>query len=235
MWSHEFLQRGGDGLIKYILKFSKEGKIKYVSHLDTMRIFKRAFRRASISLLYSKGYNPHPRISIAQPLSLGFESTGEYLEFETDMNYEISYIGKRLSCTLPSGIAVLDCRKVDRKKSVSSLVSWASYEISYNNGCIDMDLDSFMKKEHIFVNKKSKSGRDIRIDIRPLIFEFKIIGNEKRLKFSVIIRAGGDAYLNPIMLLKAIFDYNDKHFDDVYASIKRLDLFDMDMTPLMYL
>lgn len=68
---------------RYLLKFSKEKNLKYISHLDLLRVFQRAFKRAHIRLRYSQGFNPHAKIGFGQPLSLGSESTGEYMEFET--------------------------------------------------------------------------------------------------------------------------------------------------------
>ena len=68
---------------KYIIEFSKTGTICYTSHLDLMRIFKRVFKRTGIALAYSQGFNPHPKMGFAQPLSLGYWGMEEYIEFET--------------------------------------------------------------------------------------------------------------------------------------------------------
>lgn len=65
---------------RFVLEFSKQGYIKYISHLDMLRLFKRTFKRAGIPLDYSKGFNPHPRMSFAQPLSLGYTSKQELIK-----------------------------------------------------------------------------------------------------------------------------------------------------------
>ena len=65
---------------KYVLKFTKDGYAKYTSHLDLLRFFKRAFRKSGIALSYSQGFNPHPKLGFAQPLSLGYASSCELLE-----------------------------------------------------------------------------------------------------------------------------------------------------------
>ena len=65
-------------MYKYTIVFSKTGLVKYISHLDMLRLFKRAFRRAGIELAYSQGFNPHPKMGFAQPLSLGYEAEAEY-------------------------------------------------------------------------------------------------------------------------------------------------------------
>ena len=69
--------------MKYIIEFSKTGIICYTSHLDIMKVFKRAFKRAGIDIAYSQGFNPHPKMGFAQPLSLGYWGLQEYVEFET--------------------------------------------------------------------------------------------------------------------------------------------------------
>ena len=69
--------------MKYVIKFEKTGVICYTSHLDILKVFKRSFKRADIRLDYSKGFNPHPKMGFAQPLSLGYSGYCEYLEFET--------------------------------------------------------------------------------------------------------------------------------------------------------
>ena len=74
--------------MKYIIEFQKTGVICYTSHLDIMKVFKRAFKRADIALAYSQGFNPHPKMGFAQPLSLGYWSMQEYIEFETSAEYD---------------------------------------------------------------------------------------------------------------------------------------------------
>ena len=71
-------------MIRYIMQFSKTGTSCYISHLDLVRVFHRAFKRAGIKLEYSKGFNPHPKMGFAQPLSLGYTGMREYIEFETE-------------------------------------------------------------------------------------------------------------------------------------------------------
>ena len=68
---------------RYVARFEKGGYTKYISHLDLLRVFKRAFKVMGLDIRYSNGYNPHPKMSFAQPLSLGYSSLCEYLEFET--------------------------------------------------------------------------------------------------------------------------------------------------------
>ena len=94
---------------KYIIGFSKTGTICYTSHLDLMRIWKRAFKRTGIALAYSQGFNPHPKMGFAQPLSLGYWGMEEYIEFETQVEYTADQLLQRLAPGLPEGIELKQC------------------------------------------------------------------------------------------------------------------------------
>ena len=94
---------------KYIISFSKTGTICYTSHLDLMRIWKRAFKRTGIALAYSQGFNPHPKMGFAQPLSLGYWGMEEYIEFETQVEYTADQLLQRLAPGLPEGIELKQC------------------------------------------------------------------------------------------------------------------------------
>ena len=94
---------------KYIISFSKTGTICYTSHLDLMRIWKRAFKLTGIALAYSQGFNPHPKMGFAQPLSLGYWGMEEYIEFETLDEYTADQLLQRLAPGLPEGIELKQC------------------------------------------------------------------------------------------------------------------------------
>ena len=74
--------------MKYIIEFRKTGVMCFTSHLDIMKVFKRSFKRGGIKLAYSQGFNPHPKMGFAQPLSLGYEGLSEFIEFETAKEYD---------------------------------------------------------------------------------------------------------------------------------------------------
>ena len=86
------------------MKFLKDEEVKYISHLDLMRTFQRAMRRAKIPMVYSAGFNPHPEMSFAQALSLGIASVGEYLDIKTKDNINIRELKDKLNNVLPTGL-----------------------------------------------------------------------------------------------------------------------------------
>ena len=81
---------------RYVIKFSKMGYVKYTSHLDLLRTFKRAFKKTQLGLRYSQGFNPHPKMGFAQPLSLGYASRCELIEFELSEPCETAEILRRM-------------------------------------------------------------------------------------------------------------------------------------------
>ena len=106
------------------LLFSKTGRAKYISHLDLMRTFQRAFARAGISIRHTEGFNPHPFVSIALPLSVGYSSECEILEFGLLEGTPYEAVPERLTAAMPEGIVVHDCYPAQRKMKELAFVNY---------------------------------------------------------------------------------------------------------------
>ena len=100
-------------MAKYVIEFAKTGTICYTSHLDLMRIFKRVFKRTATPLAYSQGFNPHPKMGFAQPLSLGYWGMEEFFECETEGEWEPDQLLQRLAEGMPEGIELKRCLPAD--------------------------------------------------------------------------------------------------------------------------
>lgn len=127
---------------KYIIEFSKTGTICYTSHLDLMRIFKRAFKRTGIALAYSQGFNPHPKMGFAQPLSLGYQGLEEYIEFETAEEWPEDQLLQRLGAGLPEGIELkraLDAEHLTKTLAAHTEAAQYLIEIPVEEGGDDED------------------------------------------------------------------------------------------------
>ena len=117
-------------MYKYAVKFSKTGTICYTSHLDIMRLFNRTIKRAGIKLAYSQGFNPHPKMVFAQPLSLGHTGLNEYIEIETTEDHEPGYIAEKLSELMPPGLDIKGCeRMAEGRKTLAAMTVAAEYMI----------------------------------------------------------------------------------------------------------
>lgn len=214
---------------KYILKYNKTGYLKYISHLDLMRLFHRAFKRADIKLKYSNGYNPHPKMVIAQPLSLGYESTAEYLEIDTWDDFDQDIILKRLNNILPNGIVIKTCKNLANfSKTLAALVEYAEYQIKidYNDPIRFENLRSFLSAPEILVEKyQHKSNTTKIIDIKPLIKSFSYKINDNNIILNTIIRSGSSQNLNPEHFILGVMKHCDIEIENCSINITRTEIF----------
>lgn len=209
---------------RYALKFSKEGTMRYISHLDLFRLFKRSFKRSGIRLQHSQGFNPHPKMSFAQPLSLGYTSSCEYLEFETREPYGAEEIMDKLNSVLPEGVSVLSCEELPAAgKSLAALTEYASYEVRFpldnrfvapsvesDRTCVDSEPDitvlteRFLARDRIMITKhQKKSGKELEVDIKPMIAEFSGQVDNKIITLTMKLAAGSTSNLSPEAVLDA--------------------------------
>ena len=201
--------KGVFALNKLRARFLKGDEVKYISHLDTLRTFERAVRRADIPIAYSQGFNPRQQMSFGLPLSVGVTSNAEYVDIEMEVEISIQEFVQRLNNNLPKGFRVLDAEYVNATESLMASVRVASYEITVNSvnkmtvEQINQCISSFMQEETIFVEKEAK-GKIKKIDIRPYIFEFDIIELDKEIfKIKLTLSAGSIFNLKPDLVIKA--------------------------------
>lgn len=219
---------------RYLIKFKKEGTIRFISHLDLMRVFQRAFKRADVRIEYSKGFSPHPKLSIAQPLSLGFSSTGEYLEVELEKTANEYRLIKILNDVMPAGLELVKCSSLDeRTKSLAALVEYAKYDIAFSlKKKIELDyfrerLDAYTGEEHLNVTKvQKKSGKEKVMDIKSLIHSFDVISFDGlHCKVSCIIKTGSNDNLNPELFMKHFTGYIGQSIEKDEMTICRRELY----------
>ena len=112
----------------YRIKFTKGEEVKFIGHLDVMRLFQRAIKRANLPVAYSQGFNPHQLLSFANPLTLGTTSEGEYGDFEMAEKIEPTLIMAELNKVLPNGVRVLDSVLITQKTdSAMAAIDGAKY------------------------------------------------------------------------------------------------------------
>lgn len=224
------------------VKFTKKGYLKYISHLDMMRLFQRAFRRGNIPIKYSQGFNPQPKLSIANPLALGIESEEEFMDIELYEKISEKEFIKIMNKELPEGIKILDARYVDDKNVVSSIVGWSYYEISVKSNNVkdinflEAKINEWLRKDEIILErtryKKGKEIKDIR-NIRPLIGNVNLVKDDKNInedieyiiKFRCLLRTGDSGNLKPRDFLSAVDNYLNLDMEIEMADIKRLSMY----------
>lgn len=189
--------------------FEKTGNAVYISHLDLMRLFQRAFKRADLPLTHTKGFNPRPSVSIALPLSLGVSSHCELLDFDLeDPHISCDEMKTRLSKNLISGIRVLDVYENGGKlKNLAFLECSVSME--YDKGIpedAEAKLNALFSQEEIIVEKKSKNGVGEQ-NIAPMIRRITV---DKTHSQELTLRAlicCQNPTLNPTQLHAAVCKY----------------------------
>ncbi|MCI8631456.1 MAG: DUF2344 domain-containing protein [Firmicutes bacterium] len=221
---------------KYIILFEKSGYIKYTSHLDMMRLFKRLIRKCGIKLAYSQGFNPHPKMSFALPLALGYTGKNEILEIETSEKYDNNFIASSLNSAAPEGIRITDIIENNNgsNKTVASAVYAGEYvaEIPLTNANdaallnITDKTKEFLLQPAIMVEKvQKKTGKTFEIDIKPLInsLDANLINN--KLIMTINIAQGSTATLSPELLLTVFCKFINLDFDRSETEMTRTKIF----------
>ena len=210
---------------KLRLRFSKTGRAVYISHLDLMATMQRAFSRAGYALKYSEGYNPHPLISIALPLSVGAASLCELMDFRLQEEAGLSDLPERLTAVLPEGLQVLEAYLPERK---CAEIKWLEIEGVFeyddrpaNDMCAA--LRDFYSREQIVITKKTKRGEGEQ-DIHPAIRSIEFIVGEKEVRLHAFVSAQ-EPTLNPELLAEALRQLRPELAPD-FAKFTRVETYD---------
>ncbi len=212
------------------LLFKKEGRAVYISHLDLMATFQRAFLRSGINVWQTEGFNRHVYVSIALPLSVGYSSDCEILEFNLEDDIPLSQVPERLNRALPEGITVLSCyeAKIPLKKTVD--LGW-TVTMEYDNGVPEGAAEGFralLSRESCVIRKKSKKAKRgyTELDIIPMVKEWTLEEGEHTLVFRARIAALNPG-LNPSLILDTFAkdhpewtpDFVRCHRNEVYGEM----------------
>ena len=213
---------------KYRMLFAKTGRAVYISHLNLMRTITRAFLRAECRLKYSEGFNPHPNISIALPLSVGCESVCEIMDFKMLEDMPSEEIKSRISDQFPEGIEVIDVYEMQRKvKEIKWLRISGVFEYDERDAAqMAEKLNEFYAAESIVITKKTKRGMG-ESDIRPAIKEISFESSGTDVILSAVISAQ-EPTLNPELIADALRQLAPEYAPD-FAKFRRLEIFDENM------
>ena len=203
--------------------FAKTGTAIWMSHLDTMRLMQRAFRRAGVLLHHSQGYTPHAYVSMILPLSVGVESACEIMEYELDEAFSIT--PEQMNAVLPEGVRVLSVYESTRKAKELALLE-AELTLCYDSGVpadAVQNITALLSGPSLLVEKRTKRGME-EADIRPMLHRFSLFGRERELVLRCTVSAQNPA-LNPMLLVSAIERYLPDCRPD-FARCRRVEVFD---------
>lgn len=217
---------------KHRLLFAKTGRARYLSHLDLMRTFPRAFLRAGLNAKQTEGFNQHTFVSIALPLSLGYSSRCELLEFELLDDVSLSQVPARLNAVLPEGIEVLDC--YESRVPVRRIV-WVDWlcRITFDQGVPEGAAEQFAAlydADHLVIQKPSKKAKKgyTELDVIPLIRSLRLepcSGTELELR---AVLAAQNPGLNPELLLSTARE-RCTSFQPDFVEYERREIYDADL------
>lgn len=211
------------------LRFSKTGQAKYISHLDTNRVFSRAFARAKINLWYTQGFNPRPYMSFSLPLSLGVESFCENVDIRIIDDLTDEEIKVRVNDALPLGIRIVDVYD-DFMDCHDIAYSDYVYKFEFKDNELALEkIKAVLESDAIMVQKKAKQGKRRVLketDIKQFIVKYNISIRDDNIILNIRLLAGPDKNLNPTLLFDTIIRLIDMDYE--WKSIGRINLLTKD-------
>ncbi|MCR5669906.1 MAG: TIGR03936 family radical SAM-associated protein [Butyrivibrio sp.] len=215
---------------KLRLKFSKEGPIKFIGHLDVMRYFQKAIRRAEIDVKYSEGFSPHQVISFAQPLSVGATSDGEYMDMTVNSMTSTEDIMASLNAVMNEGIKITAVTELDERAEKAMTVCEAAYYRIKIRDCFKPDFNwaekfaGYLSGDKLPAMKKTKSGEK-EIDMKQMIFNYEL--HKDTEEAYLLLSMSSSQTLKPLLLftefykslgLELLSGALDIHRIDIYTS-----------------
>ena len=211
------------------IRFTRGEKVKFISHLDLMKVFERAIRRSGLPIAYSQGFNPHPQMVFGLPLAVGMTSEGEYADFDLTEEIDTQIFMDRLNASLPEAIRVTAAAPKNTKGNIMASICGADYDLElFFDGELSLDevkerMEALLSRNSIKVMKegkakgsKGKGGENVlkETEIRPLILNVEVepaqnvpVGYETFQSAYVIrtrFRAGSAANLRPELFVRAL-------------------------------
>lgn len=219
--------------MRYLIKFTKEADIKFISHLDVLRTIQRNIRRANLPIEYSQGFNPHMATSIAQPLSVGVYSAGEYMDMVLATQIDEDEIINKLNETAPNGIkyiSALEIPYIEGQKKVPqamAMIDAARYIIKMkytNTDNVEEEINKLLKTEVWNTIKKTKKGEK-EVDIKIFIKEFNFWIKDEYLLINTLISTGSREHLSTDLLARYIQENTINADLDAFVDIKREEMY----------
>ena len=192
--------------------FKKMGMSRYVSHLDLMRAMTRAIRRANLPLWYTEGFNPHPYMTFALPLSLAMESLCESMDIRIVGESSNEELFDMLKDSMPPGIDIIS---VDEPQYDPKHITFGEFDILFDTDKAEelkTDIEAMLSKDELIVQKLGKKGRHKvlkDINLMEFIKDYKVSSMGERVKITLTLPAGSVTNVNPSLLADEIQKLNE--------------------------
>lgn len=225
--------------MKIRIRFRKYGVMKFIGHLDIMRYFQKAMRRAEINICYSEGFSPHQIMSFAAPLGVGITSDGEYLDIEVHSTRSSEESLRALNETMVEGVECTEYVKLpDNAKTAMSIVAAADYDLYFKEGYkppVSLEafkqglLDFFVTPKEVLVTKQTKKSEKV-MDLKQLVYEFGVEEREREdgavvPSFYLMVSTGSTDNVKPEMVVEALFGSMGLSYEPNAIQIHRRDVY----------
>lgn len=221
-------------MVRYLIKFTKEPDIKFISHLDMMRTIQRMIRRSDLPVSYSKGFNPHMALSIAQPLPVGIYSSAEYMDVVFDSEIDEKVISESLNKCAPGGIRILETLKIRSINPGEKKIPQAMAAIDAAKYCANIkytDASNIEKEMKCILNmaewnmlKKTKTSEK-EIDIKPLVKKIGYKAAGAVLNITAVVACGSRENLSFELLCDFFKKYSSSADMNAFTDIERKELY----------
>ena len=213
--------------MKVRIKFAKYGVMKFIGHLDMMRFFQKAIRRADIDVRYSEGFSPHQIMSFAAPLGVGIESFGEYLDIEVLSMDSPEAMQQALNAVMVEGVAILSVNVLpDQAKNAMASVAAASYQLAMKEGSFPIDdlaekLQAFYAQETIPYTKETKKSV-VELDLKQGIYD---LGVNEEGAVHMLVNASSSGNIKPTMIFEKFCQFAGCEIPVSAIQVTRLEIY----------
>jgi radical SAM family uncharacterized protein/radical SAM-linked protein len=192
---------------KLRVSYEKRGPAKYFGHLEMVKIFMRAFKRAKIPLRFSQGFHPAPKVSFEAALPVGTESLEEHFVIQVPLHVSRETIVKAVNAELPGGLKITACDTGDLRSAVRAKKRF-HYTVMLREGAFSQDnLQGFFEKDTWVISKRNRKGRTRTIDLKSMI---KRISISSKSEAEIVLEEGEGASVRPKDVLESIFGLSEE-------------------------
>lgn len=213
------------------IKYQKTDQLKFISHLELMRVVERVVRRMELPLKFSQGFNPHPKINFAAPIPVGVSSDAEYVDIELVEKINLEEFLRNSKSQLPKGLNFIAARYTEDKKSLMSITAYSTYAINVNSNARDEDylkkqIQNFLNRKEILHTKLNKRKKKVTKNIRDLILDIQLVTLlDESIVLKMFLKTGSAGNLKPEIALEHFMELEKVSLDMDSVRIHRLGLF----------
>lgn len=192
-------------MTKIRIRYERGDEVKFISHLDILKLFERAARRCDLPVSYTEGFNPRPKFVFGNPLPVGVTSECEFVDIHLTKDMSSDEVINMLNEVMPKGVRMLDATELsDKNDNIMATVSASEYILTVTATKEELDkfINAYLLNSPLNVEKRSKSGSKM-MDIRPMIRDLKIEDD----KVVIITDAGNTNNLRPELAVSALNEY----------------------------